>query len=52
MVGKKAYVKSFPFVPKTFYIDTQDVEVEKDDWESFVVDPSQLNEIWDYYDQN
>jgi len=52
MVGKKAYVKSFPFVPKTFYIDTQDVEVEKDDWESFVVDSSQLNEIWDYYDQN
>lgn len=52
MIGKKGYIKSFPFTPKTFYIDVKDVEIEKDDWESFVVDPSQLNEIWEYYDKD
>lgn len=52
MVGKKGYVKSFPFTPKTFYIDVKDVEVAKDDWESFVVDPSQLDVVWEYYDKD
>jgi hypothetical protein len=50
MVGKRGYVKSFPFTPKTFYIDVKDVEVAKDDWESFIIDPSQLDEVWEYYD--
>jgi len=52
MVGKKGYVKSFPFTPKTFYIDVRDVEVAKDDWESFVIDQNQLEEVWTYYDRN
>lgn len=52
MVGKKGYIKSFPFTPKTFYIDVMDVEVAKDDWESFVVDQNQLEEVWTYYDRN
>jgi len=52
MVDKRGYVKSFPFTPKTFYIDVRDVEVSKDDWESFVVDPSQLDEVWEYYDKD
>lgn len=51
MVGKRGYVKSFPFTPKTFYIDVKDVEVAEDDWESFVVNPSQLEEVWEYYDK-
>jgi len=50
MIDKRGYVKSFPFTPKTFYIDVKDIEVEKDDWESFVVDPSQLDEVREYYD--
>lgn len=50
MVGKRGYIKSFPFTPKTFYIDVKDVEVAKDDWESFIVDPSQLDEARQYYD--
>ena len=50
MIDKRGYVKSFPFTPKTFYIDVKDVEVAKDDWESFVVDPSQLDEVREYYD--
>lgn len=52
MVGKRGYIKSFPFTPKTFYIDVKDVEVAPDDWESFVVDQSQLEEVWKYYDKN
>ena len=52
MIDKRGYVKSFPFTPKTFYIDVRDVEVAKDDWESFMVDPSQLDEIKEYYDLN
>lgn len=50
MVGKRGYIKSFPFTPKTFYIDVKDVEVAKDDWESFIVDPSQLDDARQYYD--
>ena len=52
MVDKVGYIKSFPFTPKTFYIDVKDVEVTKDDWESFIVDPSQLDEVWEYYDKD
>ena len=51
MVGKQGYIKSFPFKPKTFVIDVKDVEVAKDDWESFIVNPSQLDEVWEYYDK-
>lgn len=51
MVDKRGYVKSFPFTPKTFHIDVKDVEVAKDDWESFVVDPTQLKEAAEYYDK-
>lgn len=50
MVGKKGYIKSFPFTPKTFYIDVEDIEVAKDDWESFVVNPAQLDKVKEYYD--
>lgn len=50
MIGKRGYIKSFPFSPKTFYIDVKDVEVSPDDWGSFVVDPSQLYEIRKHYD--
>lgn len=49
MISSRGYIKSFPFTPKTFYIDVKDVEIEKDDWESFMVDPSQLDEIKEYY---
>ena len=50
MIGKKGYIKSFPFKPKTFVIDVKDIEVEKDDWESFIIDTSQLDKVKEYYD--
>lgn len=49
MVGKRGYVKSFPFEPKTFYIDVIDIEFSKDDYESFISDPKQLDEVREFY---
>jgi hypothetical protein len=38
-------VKSFPFTPKTFYIDV----IEEDDWIMYVKDSKQLEEVFEYY---
>ena len=50
-IGCAHYVKSFPFTPKTFYIDVVEEEVAKDDWEMYVKDVKQLNKVWRYYDR-
>lgn len=50
-VGPAHYVKSFPFTPKTFYIDVIEEEVSKDDWEFYLKDPKQLQKVWKYYDK-
>jgi len=42
-------VKEYPFVPKTFYVDVIEEEVKKDDWIMWVKDPSQLDEVFEYY---
>lgn len=47
----RQYVKSFPFVPKTFYVDVISEEVAKDDWEFWIKDPAQLDEVFAYYDE-
>lgn len=51
MIGSAHYVKSFPFEPKTFYIDVIEEEVAKDDWEMYMKDPKQLEKVWEYYDK-
>lgn len=51
MISSSQCVKSFPFEPKTFYIDVIEKEVAKDDWEMWCKDPEQLNEVWEYYDR-
>ena len=50
-IGCKQYVKSFPFTPKTFYIDVIEEEVAKDDWEMYLKSPKQLEKVWKYYDK-
>lgn len=45
------YVKSFPFIPKTFYIDVIEEEVEEGDWEMYLKDPKQLKRVFKYYDE-
>jgi hypothetical protein len=51
MIGCSQYVKSFPFTPKTFYIDVIEEEVAKDDWEMYLKNPKQLEKVWKYYDK-
>ncbi len=50
-IGTRGYIKSFPFEPKTFYIDVIEEEVAPDDWEMYCKDESQLDEVWKYYDK-
>lgn len=56
------FVKSFPFTPKTFYIDVvdyrwKDKEEKTPDpnghwWTHSIKDENQLREVFEYYDQN
>lgn len=48
-ISCKQYIRGFPFVPKTFYIDVIEEEVEKDDWEMFLKDMNQLEKAFEYY---
>lgn len=62
-VGSANYIKSFPFEPKTFKITVLEKEyrklkdgtlIEEDGggwWESWLKDPKQLDEVWEYYDR-
>lgn len=45
----RGYIKSFPFTPKKFVIDVIEEEVAPDDWEMYLKDPNQLEEIQEYY---
>lgn len=58
-IGSRQYIKSYPFEPKTFYIDVVETEwankeeTEKKQgggwWTSVVKDESQLDAVWEYY---
>jgi len=50
-IYSRQYIKSFPFTPKTFYIDRVDFEVAKDDWESKVKDEKQVSRVFKYYNR-
>jgi hypothetical protein len=62
-VGSFQYIKSLPFIPKTFKITVHEKEYRKLKdgslveevgggwWESWLVDPKQLDEVWEYYDK-
>lgn len=59
-ISSRQYIKDFPFTPKTFYIDVLSWEVNKDTnepengsgwWESRIKDMSQLDEVWEYYNE-
>ena len=62
-VGSSQYIKAFPFEPKTFKITVQEKEyrklkdgslIEEEGggwWESWIKDPKQLEEVWEYYDK-
>lgn len=62
-IGSSHYIKSLPFTPKTFVIDVEEKEYRKLKdgtlvpeegggwWESWIKNPSQLDEVWEYYDR-
>ena len=50
-VKSRQYIKSFPFKPKTFYIDVIEEETSKDNWVFHIKDREQLKEVFDYYDE-
>lgn len=62
-IGSFQYIKKFPFKPKTFVIDVHEKEyrklkdgslIEEEGggwWESWLANPSQLYQVWEYYDK-
>lgn len=62
-ISSSQYIKSFPFAPKTFKITVHEKEYRKLEdgslveeegggwWESWIADPKQLDEVWEYYDK-
>jgi hypothetical protein len=48
-INSSQHIQGFPFTPKTFYIDVIEEEVASDDWESYLKDHSQLDEVYTYY---
>ena len=48
-ITSRQYIKSFPFVPKTFIIDVIEKEVEKRNWEFEIKNMSDLDEVSAYY---
>ena len=62
-IGSFQYIKNLPFQPKTFTIDVKEKEyrklkdgslIEEEGggwWESWLVDPKQLDQVWEYYDK-
>lgn len=51
VVTSRQFVK-FPFVPKTFYVDVDEVEIAPDDWEFTIKNASDLTEAFMYYDND
>jgi hypothetical protein len=50
-IRSSQYVKSFPFEPKTFYIDVIETEIAPDDWKFNIKDEEQLNKVFEYYNK-
>lgn len=60
-IGSRQYIKEFPFIPKTFYVDVIDhrwadkeektPDKNGDWWTHSIKDENQLNEVFEYYDK-
>ena len=60
-IGSSQYIKEFPFIPKTFYVDVIDhrwadkeektPDENGDWWTHSIKDENQLNEVFEYYDK-
>lgn len=62
IINSSQYIKSFPFKPKTFYVDVidhrfKDKEEKVPDinghwWKHSILNANQLTEVFEYYDKN
>lgn len=62
VLSSRQFIKSFPFNPKTFYVDVVDYrwkdkeettpDVKGDWWTHSIKDEAQLKEVFEYYDKN
>lgn len=58
-IGSIWYIRGFPFVPKTFYVDVKSCRFKDKDgkipdenggwWEHEILDPEQLKPVYEYY---
>ncbi len=49
-ISSSQNIKGFPFTPKTFYVDVTSTKVDEDDYEDVITNPSDLEEVFKYYD--
>ena len=50
-ISSSQFIKEFPFVPKTFYIDVYKEILGEDDYIYKIKDRKQLDEVFEYYDK-
>lgn len=50
-ITSRQFIKEFPFEPKTFEIEVEEKEISPDNWEFYVKDESQLEEVFKYYNK-
>jgi hypothetical protein len=47
----RQFIKGFPFIPKTFYVDVIEEETSKDNWVFHIKDEKQLDKVFEYYEK-
>src|SRR5574337_216118 len=49
--SSKQYIKSFPFIPKTFIVNVQEMDLGHGNWDLQISDMDELNKVFKYYDE-
>jgi len=47
----RQYVKKFPFIPKTFVIKVNEMELGHGNWDLQIIDPAELDKVFEYYNE-
>lgn len=50
-ISSSQKIKSFPFTPKTFFVDVIEEEIAKDDFVFRIKDQEQLKPVFEYYER-
>ena len=49
-ISSRQYIKSFPFTPKTFYVDVIEKKISEGNFDFEIKDKKQLKPVSEYYD--